>query len=390
MNAVADHGEAGSGPMAHGRLYSVATFANLTGAPISAFNHAKLLQRHFASACLVLPGPGDIVGRAEAAGVPVLMLPMVNRGLRSRFLRLSLAKDLMAVMGSRWNYYRALCREFRRCPGVVHVHDSLSIAPLALLAARRCGQPSVLHVRYPARTARERRRLRFWAGLAGAVVCVSDGVRRGYGPWIQRRAHVIHNFMDLPPPLPAPPPRPPRLAMVSQMSHAKGADLFLSMCARLHASGEAFSAWMVGRWAGADPKADAQRFIRDRGLEGRVEIRDQETDMDRIYRELDVLVLPTRRDAFPRVVMEAMCNGIPVVATRVDGVPEMVADGTTGFLVEPEDADGFADAAARLLRDAALRQRMGAAGRERAHKLFSPVAYESAMLALYRKIGGRA
>lgn len=390
MSAGANLGAGRSGPMPQGRLYSVATFANLTGAPISAFNHAKLLRGHFASACLVLPGPGDIVGRAEAAGVPVLMLPMVNRGLRSRLLRLSLVRDLLAVLGSRWNYYRALCREFRRAPGIVHVHDSLSIAPLALLAARRCGQPSVLHVRYPARTARERRRLRFWAGLAGAVVCVSDGVRRGYGPWIRRRARVIHNFMELPPPLPAPPPRPPRLAMVSQMSHAKGSDLFLRMCARLRADGLEFSAWMVGRWAGEEPKAAAQSFIREHGLQNCVEIRDQATDMDRIYGDMDVLVLPTRRDAFPRVVMEAMCNGIPVVATRIDGVPEMVQDGATGFLAEPEDAEGFADAAAKLLRDVSLRQRMGAAGRERAHKLFSPVAYETAMLALYREIGGRA
>ena len=135
MSAGANLGAGRSGPMPQGRLYSVATFANLTGAPISAFNHAKLLRGHFASACLVLPGPGDIVDRAEAAGVPVLMLPMVNRGLRSRLLRLSLARDLLAVLGSRWNYYRALCREFRRAPGIVHVHDSLSIAPLAFASS---------------------------------------------------------------------------------------------------------------------------------------------------------------------------------------------------------------------------------------------------------------
>ena len=96
MSAGANLGAGRSGPMPQGRLYSVATFANLTGAPISAFNHAKLLRGHFASACLVLPGPGDIVDRAEAAGVPVLMLPMVNRGLRSRLLRLSLVRDLLA------------------------------------------------------------------------------------------------------------------------------------------------------------------------------------------------------------------------------------------------------------------------------------------------------
>ena len=175
--------------------------------------------------------------------------------------------------------------------------------------------------------------------------------------------------------------------MVSQMSHAKGTDLFLGMCALLREKHLDFSARMVGKWPADEQRIQADRFLRERGLAGHVEIRSQASDMSAIYGEMDVLVLPTRRDAFPRVVMEAMCHGIPVVATRIDGVPEMVADGETGFLVEPDDAAGFAEATASLLRDDGLRRRMGAAGRERARQVFSPAAYEAAMLALYRKIG---
>ena len=96
------------------------------------------------------------------------------------------------------------------------------------------------------------------------------------------------------------------------------------------------------------------------------------------------MVLPSRRDPLPRVVMEAMCRGIPVVATRVDGIPEMVVDGETGFLVDSEDAAGFAAATARLLAEPELRARMGAAARARARQLFSEDAYVAAMLDLYR------
>ncbi len=384
MTCEAKQASAAGRQRAAGCLYSIATFANLTGAPICALNHALQLRRHFEATRLVLPGSGELIALAEAAKLPVLVLPIVNRGLRKSLLRPSLLKDLAAVLGSRWNYFRSLCREFRRQPGIVHVHDRLTIAPLALLAARWCGQPAVLHVHYPARTARERRQLRLLSGLAQALVFVSDGARRCYDRKVQRRATVIHNFMELPPPRSVLSHRVLRVAMVSQMSFAKGTDLFLRMCARLRADGLAFSAWMVGRWEGAGQKDDALRFIRDNRLEGTVEIRDHESDMDRIYRETDLLVLSTRRDAFPRVVMEAMCYGLPVVATRVDGVPEMVADGETGFLVEPEDVDGFAKATASLLRDADLRGRMGAAGRERASRVFAPAAYEAAMLELYR------
>lgn len=369
-------------------LYSVATFSNLTGAPISALNHAAQMRRHFAQTWLVLPGPGELLGRAEAAGVPILVFPVVNRGLRKRFWRPALMGDLRAVVGSRWNYFLALCREFRRRPGIVHVHDRMSIALPALLAARWCGLPSVLHVRYPARTARERRQFRRMARLAKALVFVSEGARQSYGKCIRGRSTVIHNFMDLPPAASASPHCPLRIAMVSQMSHAKGTDLFLRTCDILRQTGLEFSARMVGKWPAVEQRDRAVEFVREHGLAAFVEIRDQESDMAAIYGEIDVLVLPTRRDAFPRVVMEAMCHGIPVVATRVDGVPEMVADGETGFLVEPEHIAGFAEATARLLRDEALRRRMGAAGRERARQVFSPEAYQTAMLKLYRGLNG--
>jgi glycosyltransferase involved in cell wall biosynthesis len=82
-----------------------------------------------------------------------------------------------------------------------------------------------------------------------------------------------------------------------------------------------------------------------------------------ILGHLDVLVLPSRQEPFGTVVAEAMAAGTPVVATRVDGLPELVVDGVTGALVEPGDTAALAVAVLRVLEQ---REAMGAAARERA------------------------
>lgn len=79
-----------------------------------------------------------------------------------------------------------------------------------------------------------------------------------------------------------------------------------------------------------------------------------------------VLCVPTRREPFGLVFVEAMAHGLPVVATRVGALPDLVSDGVTGRLVDPDDIDGLAAALTGLLADAGLRRRMGAAARREA------------------------
>ncbi len=84
------------------------------------------------------------------------------------------------------------------------------------------------------------------------------------------------------------------------------------------------------------------------------------------YAEADILVLPSLFEPFGIVLLEAMATGLPVVASRVGGVPEVMEDGKTGFLVQPGNARALAEALDLLLSDPALRRRMGRAGRIRA------------------------
>lgn len=88
-------------------------------------------------------------------------------------------------------------------------------------------------------------------------------------------------------------------------------------------------------------------------------------ELERLYERAAVVVLPSYREGLPLCVLEAMAHGRPVVATRVGGIPQLVEDGRTGYLVEPGDPAGLRDALLRLLGDAELRARMGAAARDR-------------------------
>ena len=371
-----------------GHLYSIAPFANLTGAPISSMNHIRRLARHFAAAKLVLPENGKLQERAQAAGVSVLTYPIAARGLRRNIFRKTLIADLWAVIRSRGQYFLALCREFRRNPGIVHVQSSITVGPMALLAARICGMPSVIHYREPARPSLAGRlHARILTMLATRVVFVSKGIQQGYSPAVRRRSRVIYNYMDVGEPRTVSAVRDrPLIVMAARMGSRKGADIFLETCRAMHQRGDCFEAWMVGGWNIEHERIQARDFLDRHGLSPVVLDCGDVPDMDRVYHQADILVLTARRDPFPRVIMEAMCQGIPVVAARVDGIPEMVEDGVTGILVEPENVAGFAAALERLLENPELRHQMGEAGRERARQIFSPEAYESAMLALYREI----
>ncbi|MFL5738440.1 MAG: glycosyltransferase family 4 protein [Actinomycetota bacterium] len=114
------------------------------------------------------------------------------------------------------------------------------------------------------------------------------------------------------------------------------------------------------------------------------------SELGEIYREADVLVLPTVSDTFPLVALEAMACGTPVIASRVSGLPEMVEDWQTGFLVKPGDIGQLAMGIRFLTGDAALRDRMGANGRRRVVAGFRWPLVAERYLCLYRSAAGVA
>jgi starch synthase len=106
------------------------------------------------------------------------------------------------------------------------------------------------------------------------------------------------------------------------------------------------------------------------GLEVRRDVRPGDGQVEAILRETDIFAFPTELDTFGYAAIEAMAARVPVVATRTGGVPEVVADGETGLLVDPGDGAQLLDALQRLLRDPGARRAMGEAGRARAEARF--------------------
>jgi glycosyltransferase involved in cell wall biosynthesis len=110
------------------------------------------------------------------------------------------------------------------------------------------------------------------------------------------------------------------------------------------------------------------------------------TDVPDVVRIFDVAALSSDFEGTPLAVMEYMDAGKPVVATRVGGVPDIVVDGETGLLVEPQDPEALAAATAELLRDPERAVRMGEAGRERCRREFSIEATARKVEALYEEL----
>ncbi|HEX8742433.1 MAG TPA: glycosyltransferase [Thermoleophilaceae bacterium] len=150
---------------------------------------------------------------------------------------------------------------------------------------------------------------------------------------------------------------------VAGMSARKGHRFLLEALETLHARGVDFHARLVGD----GPERDGlEALVRERGLADRVEFMGAlgEHVVPDLYRQADVFCLPSFAEGVPTVLMEAMATGLPVVATHIMGVPELVRDGRTGLVVPPARADALADALEALARDPELRRRLGDAARE--------------------------
>lgn len=128
------------------------------------------------------------------------------------------------------------------------------------------------------------------------------------------------------------------------------------------------------RIAGVGPEGYARalrRKVAHYRLEEHVEWCGYVEDASAIYEGLDICVVPSRfEEPFGLVAVEAGLRGIPVVATRVGGLPEIVIDGQTGLLVEPKDPQGLADAIETLAEEPESRRRMGDAARQRMQERF--------------------
>lgn len=137
-------------------------------------------------------------------------------------------------------------------------------------------------------------------------------------------------------------------------------------------------------FAGDGPQSEnLARRIAELGLAGNVHLLGLRRDVVNVLASLDLFVLPTHQEALGTAFIEAAAMGVPAIASRVDGVPEVVRDGETGLLVPVGDSAAIAAGILRLLADEPLRRTMGVAARDWVHAQYSREVMVDGMLAVY-------
>jgi glycosyltransferase involved in cell wall biosynthesis len=161
---------------------------------------------------------------------------------------------------------------------------------------------------------------------------------------------------------------PPRLLSAGRIVYQKGLDLGLRALAGLR---DVSWEWRI---AGDGPKMnDLKSMARDLGMAERVTFLGWQSprDLAQWYHRSNLFLFPSRHEGMPNAVLEAMASGLPVVATRIAGSEELVLDGETGLLADPEDVDSLRNGLRRLLVEDETRERMGRASRKRVEEEYS-------------------
>lgn len=164
------------------------------------------------------------------------------------------------------------------------------------------------------------------------------------------------------------PPGPPVLLSVARLVPDKDHDTLLKAFARLSPRHPEAQLWLVGN---GPRRPILEQQVQNLGLSARVKFLPVQQDLRPLYQQADLFVLSSRAEALPNVILEAMAAGLPVVATRVGGVPEAVMPEATGLLVASGDDAGLAAALGRLLDDPEERRALGRQARQRVLDHFS-------------------
>ena len=350
------------------RIVHVVVGGEIAGGQIVALQLARAARDAGHDVSFVSPSEGAFVDLVRREGFTAGVIPVGG------------ALDLAAV---------ARLRRRLRGTDVVHTHAHFTVNVAARIGGRLAGARVLahMHIENAFRTG-PTRHLQIaldnaTARLCFVIVAVSDATRgallgQGYPA---DRVVTVHNGIE-PAELAEPVrmTRGPTVLEVARLAEVKGQRLLLAALAELDAD-----AVLVGRDLErggayeAELRVEAERL----GVADRVVFAGHRDDVPALLAGCDVVCLPSSVEGLPLVVLEAMAQGRPVVATAVGGTPELVVDGETGLLVPPGDARALAAALDKVLRDPALARRLGEAGRRRVLASFSLSAMTDRVLGLY-------
>jgi glycosyltransferase involved in cell wall biosynthesis len=319
----------------------MANFAELVGGgEQSLLALVERLDRRRARPIACVPAEGRMGEALRALGVPVTVLPLPPiRPWRAtavawtlRRLRSLIARERVVVVhahGGRGAFYAGLAT-WRRAPAVIWHARTADRDPWL--------DPILIR-------------------LADVVVANSGATADRFRAWPRARVLVVPNGVDVGRFAPrAPdaalrralglPPDAPVIGYFGRLEHGKGPDVLVAAAERLELKMPGAVLLVVGEgplraWLAARARARGVRAV----------FAGQRDDVPALLRLCDVVAVPSRQEAFGRILVEAMATEVPVVASAVGGIPEVCVDGTTGLLVPPDDPDALTTALASTLTD---------------------------------------
>jgi glycosyltransferase involved in cell wall biosynthesis len=281
---------------------------------------------------------------------------------------------------------------------LVHAHTPRS-ALVARAAAALARVPMVYHVHSPTNrdtTYRWRNRVNHWserASLLGvaALITVSESLKRH----MLAAGHAEHSIFVVPNGVPQPdrqrgsdPPGPVwTIGTTALFRPRKGIEVLLEALAVLNQLRFPVRLRAVGPFESPEYEQQVRQRVRELQLENRIEWTGFTTDVAAELARMDVFVLPSLfGEGLPMVVLEAMAAGVPVVATRVEGVPEAIEDGASGLVADPSSSEDLARCIARLLRREVDWQALRRNALQRHAEQFSDTIMARRVAEVYRRV----
>lgn len=362
--------------MSRVRITRIVARLNVGGPAMHILNLTAALDAARFESQLVVgrPGPheGDMGYLAAQKGIVPHVLPELGR-------ELSPTKDLWTV----WRLVQVLRRQR---PHIVETHTAKAGA-VGRLAARLAGVPIVLHVFHghvfygyfgPAKTRFFIAIERGLARLSDRIITISPGQQRDiahvYRIASPDKVIVVPLGLDLEPFTEAGrgrsgrlrasygvPAGAPLVGFVGRLTAVKNPSLLVEAAREVVDAVPEAHFVFVGD---GELRPELEGQVAELGLGERVLFAGWQTDMPAVYADLDALVLPSLNEGTSMTVIEAMATGVPVIATAVGGVPDVVSDGHTGRLVPSSEVGPLAQAIVDLLRDPGLAQEWARAGQQ--------------------------
>jgi glycosyltransferase involved in cell wall biosynthesis len=319
---------------------------------------------------LICPEPGPFVGRMKERGVEthlVHLAPLFNPFALWRLMRL-LVRERVTILqthGARANFYGRIAGRLAGVPVIIStVHNSLKDYEV-------CSLTRWFYIMA----------LRLTVPLVHRIICVSDSNRRDLideCPAAAARIQTVYNGID-PLAFPSPSNRMnvreelgiasgPVLVMIARLAEAKGHRFLLQALPNLIKAWPNLCCVFVGE---GELREHLHRLTVELAVEQSCRFVGVREDIADILAAADVVVLPSLSEGFPFVLLEALAMGCPVVASRVNGIPELIEDHKTGFLVPARDSHALMVAIREVLRDPIAAMRMGAEGRALVRERFT-------------------